>query len=104
MVASTRDIDAEMVGTAHPLKHITFCLSVPSTVAYTSVLLCALTKAYVVCFVIIFWVLDGAAGMHASKAHMTAKAEAEFDAMVLSISTDLPAAARSLRMRAGLPA
>ena len=40
-----------------------------STVAYTSVLLCALTKAYVVCFVIIFWVLDGAAGMYVSKAH-----------------------------------
>ena len=58
-----------MVGTVHALKHVYVFQSVTSTVAYTSVLLCALTKAYVVCFVIIFWVLDGAAGMHASKAH-----------------------------------
>ena len=66
VVASTRGIDAEMVVTANTS---TFFLTVASTMAYTSVLLCALTKAYVVCFVIIFWVLDGAAGMQASKAH-----------------------------------
>ena len=69
VLASTLDTDAEMVITAHELKHIYIFLTVASTVAFTFVVLYALTKPYVVCFVITFWVLDGADGMHASKAH-----------------------------------
>ena len=51
VVASTRGIDAEMVVTANTS---TFFLTVASTMEYTSVLLCALTKAYVLRFVILF--------------------------------------------------
>ena len=69
VVASTRGIDAEMVVTAHELKHIYIFLDCGKHCGVHFCPLCALTKAYVVCFVIIFWVLDGAAGMHASKAH-----------------------------------
>ena len=82
-LASTLDIDAEMVGTAHPLKHITFCLSVPSTVAYTSVLLCALTNAYVF-FLWLYVEFRTVQSLLVLVRPMTAKARTDFEASVVS--------------------
>ena len=82
-LASTFDIDAEMVVTAHPLKHITFCLSVSSTVAYTSVLFCALTNQNVLFFVV-FVEFRTVRSLLVLVRPMTAKARTDFEASVVS--------------------